>query len=100
MIKDPRCHAYWFTFPGQPHAPMGMGVTARSLEDAYSLLEERGYTFHRSGPVEVREHVTADDLRSEYVLRNMGPMVFRGIWYPCLNIGHGASGTSDPEGGA
>ena len=92
MIKDPRCRAFWLTFPGQPRAPVGIGVTAFSIEDAYSLLDERGYAFHRSGPVEVHEGVTVAELDQNHVVPNMGPLVFRGIWYPCLNVGLGASG--------
>jgi hypothetical protein len=97
MIKDPKCRAFWFTFPGQPQAPLGLGVTARSLDDAYALLEERGFVYHRQGPVEVREDVTVADLDQTHVAAHMGPIVFRGIWYPCLNIGLGASGSDDPE---
>jgi hypothetical protein len=72
-----------------------MGVTARSLEDAFALLDQHGYAFHRNGPVVVRENVTVEDLDQGHVVANMGPIVFRGIWYPCLNIGFGASGTHD-----
>ena len=72
-----------------------MGVTARSLEDALWLLEERGYFFHKSGPVDVRENITVTELDQNHVVPNMGPIVFRGIWYPCLNVGLGASGAGD-----
>jgi hypothetical protein len=72
-----------------------MGVTARSVEDAFDLLDQHGYDFHRLGRVEVRENITVADLDPGHVVPNMGPIVFRGIWYPCLNIGFGASGTKD-----
>ena len=98
MIKDPRCRAFWLTFPGQPSAAFGIGITAYSLEDAYRLLEERGYDFHRRGSVVVREDVVVADLDQKHVVPNMGPIVFRGIWYPCLNIGLGASGAADEDG--
>lgn len=97
MIKDPRCRAFWLVFPDQPTVPLGIGVTARSVEDAFALLEQHGYRLHRSGRVEVREDVTVADLDQEHVVPNMGPIVFRGIWYPCLNIGFGASGTKDQD---
>ena len=96
MIKDPRCRAFWLAFPS---GPLGMGVTARSLEDAFALLDQHGYDIHRTGPVEVRENVTVADLDQNDVVPNMGPIVFRGIWFPCLNIGFGASGTEDESGG-
>ena len=98
MIKDPRCRTFWLTFPSQPDAPIGMGVTARSIEDAFVLLEQHGFDLHRRGPVTVRENVTVADLDQQHVVPNMGPIVFRGIWYPCLNIGFGASGTKDDDG--
>ncbi len=72
-----------------------MGVTAYSLQDAFVLLDRHGYEFHRRGPVEVREGVAVADLDQRHVVPNMGPIVFRGIWYPCLNVGFGASGTED-----
>ncbi len=77
---------------------MGMGVTAFSLEDAFSLLDERAYGFHRSGPVVVREGVTVADLDPLNIVSHMGPIVFRGIWYPCWNVGLGASGAGDDGG--
>jgi hypothetical protein len=76
---------------------MGIGVTARSIDDALALLDQHGYGFHRSGPIDVRENVTVADLDQSNVVPNMGPIVFRGIWYPCLNIGFGASGTKDDD---
>jgi hypothetical protein len=95
VIKNAGCRSYWITFPDQPRAPLGMGVTALSLADAFALMEQRGYTFHKHGAVEVHEDVTVADLDQSHVVPNMGPIVFRGIWYPCLNIGLGASGATD-----
>ena len=45
--------------------------------------------------VRVNEKVKFDDLDQTNVVPNMGPMTFRGVWYPCLNVGWGASGQED-----
>ena len=82
---------YWFSFPENPYFPIGLGVTAWSLSDAYALLEANGYDFHKhASRVEVREGITVADLDQMHVVGNMGPIVVRGIWYPALNIGFGA----------
>ncbi len=85
--------AYWITFPENPHFPAGQGVTAFTVDDAFFLLEERGYLYHRRAPrVAIREISSVDELDYRHVVVNMGPIVTRGIWYPCLNIGIDASG--------
>ena len=68
-----------------------MGVTAFSLEDALALLDDHGYDFHRLAKrIEVRRGITFQDIDSCHILPNSGPIFFRGIWYPCLNIGYSA----------
>ncbi len=85
---------YWITFPNAAfETPLGIGVTAYSVEDALQLLEKAGFQYASRGEeTNIREDVLVHEL-PEYVRQNMGPMNFRGIWYPCLNIGFGASGT-------
>ena len=86
--------AYWLSYPADPSFPLGQGVTAHSVEDAYQLLEESGYTLHIEAKyVKIKENVTIDDLDRTNIVPNIGPLIMRGIWYPCLNIGFGASGT-------
>ncbi len=81
---------FWISFPDDPDFSMGLGVTAWSREDAYRLLEEQGYDFHvRARRVEVRDAISVSDL-AEHVRPNMGPIVVRGVWYPCFNVGFGA----------
>ena len=92
MLKQVNLTAYWFTFPTQPHGPLGIGVTAYSQEDAMSLMETHGYRFHINGESKMIEVKSTSQLDQSNVVRNMGPIVFRGIWYPNLNIGVGASG--------
>ena len=82
---------FWLTFPENPNFPMGFGVTAYSIADAYALLKANGYTFHElASRVEVREGITVGDTELSHVRANMGPIVTRGVWYPALNIGFGA----------
>jgi len=95
MLKQENLISYWFTFPTQPHGPLGLGVTAYSLEDAISLMEAQGYRFHENGETKVIEVKSTTDLDQSNVVRNMGPIIFRGIWYPNLNIGVRASGQSN-----
>ena len=84
---------YWITFPNDKSFPIGQGVTAYSHEDAFALLLERGYDFHiRAQRVEIREIQSFDDIPDYDIANASGPLRFRGIWYPCLNLGLDASG--------
>ena len=72
---------------------MGQGVTAFTEQDDFYLLDEYGYDYHhRAARINVREITSIEELDSNHVVTNMGPMVIRGIWFPCLNIGIDASG--------
>ena len=83
--------AFWISFPEDKGFPLGFGVTAWSLEDAYRLLESHGYDFHREAKrVDVLRDVKTRDLDYDHVVENAGPIVIRGIWYPSLNTGFGA----------
>jgi hypothetical protein len=82
--------AFWVSFPQDPSFPIGMGVTAWSETDACRLLDERGYDFHRRArQVDFRAVETIDEVGFD-VSRGAGPIVVRGIWYPCANVGFGA----------
>jgi hypothetical protein len=84
-----RLTAFWVSFPLNYDFPLGFGVTAWSEQDALELLEERGFDYHRRAKkVDVRAGVTVDEL-DRHVRPNMGPIVVRGVWYPCFNIGFG-----------
>jgi hypothetical protein len=70
--------------------PLGFGVTARSLEDAISII--RALDYGRFLPdnladLRVTEGVTIADLDQLYVVPNMGPIAVRGMWYPFTNVG-------------
>ena len=90
-MKNSGLQAYWLSFPENENFPVGFGVTAHSLNDAYALLKANGYEFHeRAKRVEVREGITVADLEFNHVRNNMGPIVTRGVWYPALSVGFGA----------
>ena len=75
-----------------PHGPIGFGVTAWSIEDAFALIEERGFHIHKAQAI-IHEGVQPHQVDFGHVVCTSGPAFFRGVWYPCLNIGWGASGT-------
>src|SRR5689334_4698666 len=90
-VADGKLTAFWISFPDDPAFPAGMGVTAWSGSDAARLLDERGYDFHRRAKrIELRVINSVDDVGRSDVLRYSGPIVVRGVWYPCFNVGFGA----------
>lgn len=76
---------------------MGIGVTAYSESDANELLRARGIDEWFVGAKEISVHkgVRIQDLDQRHVVPNIGPMQFRGIWFPCMNIGYGAPDSPD-----
>jgi hypothetical protein len=74
-----------------PSGPIGFGVTAWSVEDAIALIRDAGFSIDSELAV-IRENVMPREVDYNHVARNAGPAVFRGLWYPCLNIGWGANG--------
>ncbi|MFK8011470.1 MAG: hypothetical protein AB8B80_05480 [Marinicellaceae bacterium] len=82
---------YWITFPKDNNLPFGLGVTALSQEDAFELAEEQGIYWHKNAnELHIQENVRISDLDQSNIVPNIGPMQFRGVWYPCQNIGYGA----------
>lgn len=68
------------------------GVSAYSLEDACALLGQYGYTVDPADPsVAVRERVVLTEDEQRHLGPNMGPMQFRGVWYPRHNLGDAAT---------
>jgi hypothetical protein len=72
--------------------PSWYGVSAYTLSDALALLAERGVAIETSdASVTIEEGITFHDLERRSVLcnhlvPNMGPMQFRGVWYPRGNL--------------
>ena len=72
---------FWFETAGH----RGIGVTAYSVEDAISLIDEEP-TLAVEHITSVIEDVDIRDLDQDHVIPNMGPVDFRGIWYPNLYL--------------
>lgn len=89
LLKNPLLDSYWLSFPDDDALPSGVGVTAFSLEDAHALLDDFGIVSHRHAKrIDVLQGVTLSKLPS-WVPSNSGPLIFRGLWYPCYNLGQG-----------
>jgi hypothetical protein len=74
---------YWFS----SDAGLGFGVTAHSIQDAIELLSSVGYIPGSDfNPSRVVENVSISALDQNHVVPNIGPVVVRGVWFPCRNI--------------
>jgi hypothetical protein len=73
---------YWFRTSGS----RGYGVTGYSLKDAEDLLREFGYPASGDSFIEVVENVDVQTLDQSHVVPNIGPVNFRGIWFPRHNV--------------
>ena len=81
--------AFWVQSPF-PHAPLGFGVTARSLDDALGIIRALDYGRYLPDDlagVRVTAGVTVAELDQPHVVANMGPIVLRGMWYPFVAVG-------------
>lgn len=88
-MADPLLTAFWIKSP-YSHAPLGFGVTARSLDEALAII--RAVDFGQYLPDEDRQlRITAGisiaDLDDHHVLKYMGPIALRGLWYPFIALG-------------
>jgi len=75
----------------QEHGSIGVGVTAWSIEDAFALIREQGLVTDENRAV-IHGNRGPHEVDNAHVAPHAGPAFFRGVWYPCLNIGWGASG--------
>ncbi len=79
--------SFWVV-TGYNWGPFGLGVTAWSVEDAIQLLRSHRFDIPDDlNEIQIQENVTFADLDRNNVIPNMGPMIMRGVWYPCLNLG-------------
>jgi hypothetical protein len=81
--------AFWIKSPF-PHAPLGFGVTAWSLDDALGIIAALDYGRYLPDDlagVQVREGITVAELDQPHVVANMGPIAVRGMWYPFVAVG-------------
>jgi hypothetical protein len=85
VIKNPLLNTYWIK--SSSTAGFGFGVTAYSREDAFWLLGEAGYALQPDDPgVEIAEGIKTSDLEQNHVVPNIGPLLFRGVWYPFAGL--------------
>ena len=93
--------AFWIVPPSQ-HGPLGLGVTALSLDDALFIVRALGYGDYLPddlSTLKIREGVTVADLDQPHVVANMGPIVIRGMWYPFVLVGVPKWADADPGQG-
>ena len=85
--SDQLLTAYWIV-TARPHDPLGYGVTAYSLDDAFQIIRGFGYELPEDlNNLKITEGVRVDDLEHDYIRMHMGPIVVRGLWYPFRKIG-------------
>jgi hypothetical protein len=87
---------YWFViYPEARYGPYNAGVTAENIAEAKRLLlknfERIGYDkplerLKETKDVEVIENIDVRLLDENHVIPNMGPVVFKGVWYPPMNM--------------
>jgi hypothetical protein len=78
---------FWIVPPSE-HGPLGFGVTAFSLSDAFQIIQDAGFELPEDrGALQIREAVRVSDLDQSHVVKNMGPIVVRGLWYPFTKVG-------------
>ena len=63
------------------------GASGYSLDDALALLRAAGFLIEPASPaVTIREHPRLTDFEASHIGPNMGPMQFRGVWFPRMNV--------------
>ncbi len=73
---------YWF----ESSRNLGVGVTAFSIEDAEIILSDIVSRHHLDVEItSVIENVNIQELDQGFVIPNMNPPNFRGVWFPMLN---------------
>ena len=78
-------HRYWFDT--KVKGISGFGVTAYSVEDATTIVDDVAQHLGLSVEViKIVEDVDVRDLDQNHVVPNMGPPNFRGVWFPNLNL--------------
>jgi len=87
-----RCTLTAFWIEGaDPSGPLGYGVTAFALTDAFEIVERAGYQLpNDKSTLRVQTDIKPADLKHGYVREHMGPIVARGLWYPFRSVGLGA----------
>jgi hypothetical protein len=85
-VAETKLHRFWFQFENLPESiPLGLGcgVSAWTQDDALNILNEtvlRG--LEGVEIVSVEEDVDVQTLDQDHIVRNMGDVTMRGIWFP------------------
>ena len=92
MQENPGLETYWIVLSSDAMRGPGIGVTARSRQDAFDLVRAQGLQawIDDACVLGIVEGVRLADLDPGHVAPNIGPMQFRGVWFPVANIGWGA----------
>ena len=86
-MADSPLKPFWIV-PSNKYGPLGFGVTAFSANDALQIIEGAGYNLPEDkSDLKIMEDIKVDDLDQPHVVKNMGPIVVRGIWYPFTKVG-------------
>ena len=86
-MSDSTLKPFWIV-PSNKYGPLGFGVTAFSLDDALQIIESAGYDLPEDmSALKIVEDIKVGDLDQPHVVKNMGPIVVRGMWYPFTKIG-------------
>lgn len=87
---------YWFViYPDWRYGPLNAGVTATSAAEAKELLVKNFTKINYAEPLkrlkemndlEIIEDIDVQLLDRLSVIPNMGPVIFKGVWFPRLNM--------------
>lgn len=89
-MSDSALTAFWIDGP-DPKGPLGYGVTAFSISDAFEIIQRAGYSLpDDKSSLRIQTNVKPAELEQRHVRENMGPIVIRGLWYPFIGIGVGS----------
>jgi hypothetical protein len=81
-LSNPLLRRFWFETAVKLSC-IGIGVTAYSREDAERLIRAEENLKHYE-LVSVVDDVDIRSLDQDHIVPNIGPVNFRGIWYPNL----------------
>ena len=89
-MNDSTLTAFWIEGP-DPRGPLGYGVTAFSITDAFEIVQRAGFELpDDKSKLRVRVDVRPVDIEHRHAREHMGPIVVRGLWYPFNETGLGA----------
>jgi hypothetical protein len=86
-MSDSLLTAFWIEGPDS-RGPIGFGVTAFSIEDAWKIIEDAGYTLPKEkNTIIYRTVKSVDEVPYRFVRERNGPIVVRGLWSPFSRVG-------------